>query len=81
MSILKYTCLWMPFKDLANKHQAHVFFYLRPLLDAVYDKLRTCWYIHVYDAIHAFRVCFSDDVTITESTGIISICKYAMRHV
>lgn len=31
-------------------------------------------YSHLYDVIHALSVCFSDDIKITESTGIISIC-------
>lgn len=32
----------------------------------------------LYDAIHAFRVCFLDDVTITESTGIIIVVFLSM---
>lgn len=39
MSFLKYTYLWMPFKDLTNKLQAHVFFLLKAI--KVYDELRT----------------------------------------
>lgn len=60
---------------------ARVFFY-RKLSQCTMNCVHMLVNSRLYDAIHAFRVCFLDDVTITESTGIISsIFKYVKRHV
>lgn len=50
---------------------ARVFFY-RKLSQCTMNCVHMLVNSRLYDAIHAFRVCFFDDITITESTGIIS---------